>query len=73
MLHPTLRSSSLICLQPALKSLRGLLSLVVGGAFLKEEIAAGKEQDNLELGRRLSSNPDFQLLQPPKPQGGMNT
>lgn len=66
-------SSSLICLQPALKSLEELFSLIGCGAFLKEEIAAGKEQEDLELGRRISSNPDFRLTEPPKLQGGMKT
>lgn len=49
------------------------MSLLGGGAFLKEVIDAGKEKGDLELCRRISSNPDFQLPQPPKPQGGMKT
>lgn len=50
--------------------LGGLLSLVMV-LLLKEEVAAGKEREDLELGRRISSNCDFQLPQPLKPQGGL--
>lgn len=49
------------------------MSPIGGGALLKGDICVGKEQDDVELGKGISSNPDFQLLPPPKPQGGMKT
>lgn len=49
------------------------MSPIGGGALLKGDICVGKEQDDVELGRGISSNPDFQLFPPPKPQGGMKT
>lgn len=70
-LQTPLKSLFLIHLWTALRSLRGLVSLRGGDAFLKERIAAEKEEEYVELCRRISSNPDFQLPQPPKPQGGM--
>lgn len=37
----------------------------------RERIDVEKEEENLEPGRIVSGNPNFQLLQPPKPQGGL--
>lgn len=69
-LQAPLKSLFLIRLWTVLRSVRGLVSLRGGDAFLKERIDAEKDEEDVEL-CRISSNPVFQLPQPPKPQGGM--
>lgn len=61
----------LICLWPALRSSEGFTSLVVNDVCSREGIDAEKEEENLYLGRIISGNPNFQLPQPLKPQGGL--